>query len=381
MHPDTLFSVSDSISTSELWELLSVEERNKFLGTIKDPQSGPAKELLRSIELDIGNVLPWWDADESIPSISSKRYGKIPEMVRIPTPLLSRPVGPDSGPPLLYNICVVLYALTPLSVLFLSLVILIHRTAYAYITRHLGVSPLSAGPSRASGNDDDDDDSVASTARHLFRALAPFISDKRSRVLFTSMDAVVADMWPRLIESGKANRTSFVLFLRDASNLLVPRRIAEVEESPVKSGSELGSDQEEGEGEGEGEGVKREKLQSEFHKSDVDQRDGLLDNAARSTLLVLSDLINLFRSRRGSENQERETPASAKLIFYAGHIASMPAPILAGFSAEVSTRARALEAEGEIQVGLPHSENVVPVVPERSPSTKKGKERTLIEEL
>ena len=82
MHPDSLFSVSDSISTSELWELLSVEERNKFLGTIKDPQSGPAKELLRSVELDIGSVLPWWDADESIPSISSKRYGKIGTIAR-----------------------------------------------------------------------------------------------------------------------------------------------------------------------------------------------------------------------------------------------------------------------------------------------------------
>ncbi|KAH8116508.1 hypothetical protein DFH11DRAFT_1506044 [Phellopilus nigrolimitatus] len=270
----------DSISSTDLWSLLSPAERDSFLKAVRNPRSASAQELLQAVDVQSDVILPWWEAPEALTNeepvedaSKSKKYGKRPVVAQLPVSLLRRPQGPDAGPPLLYNICAVL-------------------TAYAYVTRHFGASPL------CSLRED------SASARQLMRALVPSLADRHSRVLFDSMDAVVTDLWPRLVGTEKAERASFVLFLRDAAQLLAPRRVAV-----------LDSD----------------------HDLDIET------SPHRNTLAALSDLIAFFQSQTSAKG----TPLTAKLQFYAAHIAALPAPLLAGFSAEVAARARHVEAEAE----------------------------------
>ncbi|EJD07314.1 uncharacterized protein FOMMEDRAFT_137674, partial [Fomitiporia mediterranea MF3/22] len=274
----------ESASASDIWNALTPEERKDFMNKFRDPTSTSAQEFLRSAGLEADIILPWWLApdvplDEDVRTSRTQKYGERPKMEIIPDALLSRTSGPHTGPPLLYNICAVFIA-------------------YAYVTRHLGISPLSALR----------DEDEKSSARQLMRELAPFLVDKRSTTLFVSMDDVVTDSWQRLVGSQKTGRTSFVVLLRDAARLLAPRRVTVVESSITRSSS------------------------------------GLEETPQRDALLALSDLITLFTIRGGVA---KETPASHKLRFYAALIASLPAQLLAAFSAEVSARARSVEVEGQ----------------------------------
>lgn len=142
------------------------------------------------------------------------------------------------------------------------------------------------------------------------RELVPHVTEKKSRTLFTCMDAVVLDLWPRLVDSGKTRRTTFHLFVRDAAALMRPKHVVAL---------------------GEGERV---------GNSDPSQLEMLPQS---TTLRALSDLVMLFST--GNDGKQKTTPASAKLVFYAAQVASVPTTILSAFSAEVQARARALEAE------------------------------------
>ncbi|KAL5537178.1 hypothetical protein ACEPAF_1001 [Sanghuangporus sanghuang] len=273
----------ESASASDIWNALTSEERATFLRKIQDPTSSSTRELLRNAGNELKIVLPWWEAPEAPPPDSSasiditKNYGSRPAMEEIPKTLLSRQAGPETGPLLLYNICAVFIA-------------------YAYVTRHLGISPLSQS------RDGDD----LSSARQLLRTLLPFLAEKRSTILFGSMDDLITDMWSRLVQTKKTDRTSFVLLLRDALLLLTPRRIAIVDTSDSGGAS------------------------SEQYPQ-------------QGALLALSDLIGLIKSR--SQSGTKDTPASHKLRFYAAHIATLPSQLLAAFSAEVGARARSIEIE------------------------------------
>ncbi|KAL5531392.1 hypothetical protein ACEPAG_4269 [Sanghuangporus baumii] len=273
----------ESASASDIWNALTPEERATFLRKIQDPSTSSVQDLLRNSGNELNIVLPWWEAPEVPPEASSapldntESYGSRPAMEEIPESLLSRQAGPETGPPLLYNICAVF-------------------VAYAYVTRHLGISPLSQ--SRDSDN--------LTSARQLLRALVPFLAEKRSTILFGSMDDLITDMWPRFVQTGKTDRTSFVLLLRDAARLLTPRRIA------IVNASDPGG----------------------ARSYEVPQEDALL---------VLSDLVGLFKSR--GQGAMKDTPASHKLRYYAAHIATLPSQLLASFSAEVGARARSIEIE------------------------------------
>ena len=165
---------------------------------------------------------------------------------------------------------------------------------YAFVTRHLGISPLS------SSRDEDE----LSTARQLLRTLVPFLVEKRSTALLASMDDLIAHLWPRLVDAKKADRESFVLLLRDATRLLTPRRIELIDTSETSP--------------------ERKR--------------------PRDSLLALSDLIRLFKSQ--NPGGTKDTPTSHKLKFYASHVALLPSQLLAAFAAEVGSRARSLEMEG-----------------------------------
>ena len=137
------------------------------------------------------------------------------------------------------------------------------------------------------------------------------------------MDAVVLDLWPRLVDSGKMDRSSFSLFVKDASKVLSPKRVTSIDESKLKSPSPLPP------------------------PSDTSAKLVLETLPQCDTLLALSDLIHLFRTVKNSTAKAADTPASAKLLFYAAQVATLPLPILPAFGAEVGARACTLEAEGK----------------------------------
>ena len=174
------------------------------------------------------------------------------------------------------------------------------------MTRFVCISPLST-------SDDGKLSEDSLTARQLLRELIPHVTDKVSRILFTSMDAVILDLWSRLVDSGKVDRKTFHLFVRDAATLIKPKHVVTLE------------------------GIQTE-------TKDVSVR---LETLPQNTALyALSDLVTLFATNK--DGKQKSTPAAAKLVFYAAQIASLPPPILTAFSSEVEARARALEAESTI---------------------------------
>lgn len=162
-----------------------------------------------------------------------------------------------------------------------------------------------------------------SHARQEIRELAPFITDRRARTLFRSMDEVVADVWPRLVSTDRIDRVAFVALLRDAARLLSPRRIAEMD--------------------------KVIEVPCSADKSVAPTRD-LRSHALRDAFHALSDLVSLFMQRDSSGAGSKDSPASAKLRFYISHLIALPSALMAGFSAEVAARARQIEEEGAAEV-------------------------------
>ncbi|THG99659.1 hypothetical protein EW145_g7224 [Phellinidium pouzarii] len=308
----------DAISPAELWEILTPAERTSFMSAVQDPQSESAQELLHSAGLQDEGALPWWEApeapedeDEDETEIGQtvhgntkkmKKHRRQPVLIQLPEALLQRPGGTDTGPLLLYNICAVLIA-------------------YAYTTRYLGKSPLTSKST--------DTDLDAASVRQTMRNLVPFISDRRARALLESMDAVVTDMWPRLVDSegeertgsgAKAGRETVVLVLRDAARLLMPRRVAVFDNDNTVGEAGAGNNH-------------NRNLETHPH---------------RNFLRALSDLVVLFRHQGVEGAETKETPTSAKLLFYAAHVASLPTALLVGFSAEVAARAQRIESETEV---------------------------------
>ncbi|KAJ7757080.1 hypothetical protein B0H16DRAFT_1721544 [Mycena metata] len=194
----------ESMPPENLWAILTPAEREKFLKVMEDPSSDLAMELLASEELEVEKQDPWWSAPvipmQDLPGPSTKRYGVPPNPIGIPSSLASpNPVGPS----LIYNICAVFIA-------------------YAYITRHLSLSPLSAAS-----------ESEAEAARALFSQLTPFLTSRTSKTLHPNLDSVITDLHSRL-PPDSATPQLFALLLRDAAALLRPSLV--VEEAEVDAG-------------------------------------------------------------------------------------------------------------------------------------------------
>ena len=193
----------ESASPSDIWKHLTPAERETFIRATRDPNSMLTMELLRSDALQRTIVYPWWDTPhlvsgetERSPSMtgSTAKYGRRPSMMSIPSTLLERPPGPDTGPPLLYNICIILcvfHCIESITDTNNS-----HSIAYAFVTRHFGVSPLSS-LSELSLRDE------YSAAVHLLRTLVPFMFDNKSRTIYTSTDDITTEIWAKLVDSGQ----------------------------------------------------------------------------------------------------------------------------------------------------------------------------------
>ncbi|KAI6119256.1 hypothetical protein EV401DRAFT_1861758 [Pisolithus croceorrhizus] len=273
----------DSASADELLERLTEEERNTFFKLLRDPASEPAQKLLASTDLDRELQAPWWDSPQ-LPSDGSDAaattYGLRPSLMEVPPGL--RRWNPES-PSLLYNVCSVFIA-------------------YAYVTRHLSMSPLSS-----SGNSWQD----KREARRLIARGVPFIADRQSKLLHVSLTNAVMDVWARLDPGSVEPRTMAVL-LGDVSRLVRPRKVV-VAEGPAG-------------------GIAQGHMPSSEHPR-------------ADALRVFSDMDALFDENCVENGQGRKNYVSMKIKFYAGHLLAAPSPLLDSLADEAFFRSKSMNDE------------------------------------
>ncbi|KAG6374853.1 hypothetical protein JVT61DRAFT_4238 [Boletus reticuloceps] len=265
-----------SASADNLLRVLTKKERDKFFVALKDPSSKLLRELLESAEFEKTRQLPWWDApsDGSQSSLSLRiPYGVKPDLIVIPTDLINQAYG---GVSLLYNICAVLLA-------------------YAYVTRHLAMSPLSL-----TTNDSQD----KCEARRIILQSVPFLVDRKSKTLHMSLTEVVTSFWSRLDPGSIGNETMFVL-LEDVVKLVRPRRITVAEHSSGEREPTMTS---------------------------------AADHPLVTSIMVMSDIISLFSNHVDSSAfaVRRSDHIVMKLTFYAAHVLSTPSSRLHALADEAS---------------------------------------------
>ncbi|KAL1696759.1 hypothetical protein GGG16DRAFT_42906 [Schizophyllum commune] len=287
----------DSIPPDELWELLTPEQRAKFLEAVNNPESELARSLLASEQVAIR--LPWWEVDVSsgarnastndVETTASHEGGTSnrPSPMRIPTRMIKPlPVGQVS---LVYN--------------FVAICI-----AYAYIVRHLALSRLGD----AAGEE-------AAEAGRILRSLVPFLVDKRSRTVFSGLEEAVTDVWSRMEERTRS-APLFAALLKDTATLLKPSLVV----SPCSS--------EEGD---------------PFAAGDTTDSSAL---PQATPILVLSDLLIFSEGAAKSTPSPSSAPSTTighKLLFYAAHLASTPTQVLGFVAGEALARASAFEREAQ----------------------------------
>lgn len=273
----------ESASADELLDRLTKEERDTFFKLLRDPASELAQNLLSSVELDRELQAPWWDSPQ-LPNddldTAATRYGHQPPLMEVPPGL--RRWNPES-PSLLYNICAVF-------------------TGYAYVTRHLSISPLTS-----SSNSWQD----KREARRLIARAVPFIADRQSKLLHVTLTGAVMDVWARLDPGSIEPRTMAVL-LGDVSRLVRPRKVV-VAEDPVGGVAQTHS------------------LPSEHPRADA--------------LRVFSDINALFDEDSTENGQRKKNHLSMKITFYAGHLLAVPSFFLDALADEVFLRSKSMNEE------------------------------------
>ncbi|KAH7907895.1 hypothetical protein BJ138DRAFT_1069686 [Hygrophoropsis aurantiaca] len=389
-----------------LLSLLNPQQREKFFGALKDPESELAQQLLASastgvgaeledidagsgdelgtdelrsvsagvdtnasvnasneIEVEMNGWEAWWEASSSIPidtdsgelglstSTSadthsrsligsnapsgerrSRRYGSRPKLMQ------NVPMLPSDKSSLIYNICAVLIA-------------------YAYTTRHLVVSPLAGADERLrnyhpasnpayhspfpvsdyrspsfeqSGNSNElrSTSSTEVKARQLITQLVPFITDRRSTLVYTSIEEVITGVWSRCAP-GSIDAKLMSQLLRDVATILEPPRVTILE--PHSSTTVIPQ-----------------------------------DYASPSTsMLAISDIAHLFEASPHSARftpppqpsaptptpvKPRSHPTVLKLAFYAAHLRALPVSFMRALATEVRVRGDVIESEAEKSV-------------------------------
>ncbi|KAI6035863.1 hypothetical protein EDC04DRAFT_3032527, partial [Pisolithus marmoratus] len=294
----------DSASADELLERLTNKERDTFFKLLRDPASALAQKLLSSTDLDKELQAPWWDSPQ-VPiddlDTTTTRYGHRPPLMEVP-PGLKR-WNPES-PSLLYNICSVFIA-------------------YAYVTRHLSMSPLCSP-----GNSWQD----RREARRLIARAVPFITDRQSKLLHVSLTDVITDAWARLGAGNIDSRTMAVL-LGDVSQLVRPRKVVVAEDAV-------------------GEVAPACALPSEHPRADA--------------LRVFSDMDALFNEDSTETGERKKNYLSMKITFYAGHLLATPSLLLDALADETSLRSKSMNDERK----LVNKDTAIPLTggAERAPS-------------
>ncbi|KAF8485411.1 hypothetical protein JB92DRAFT_1565803 [Gautieria morchelliformis] len=191
----------DEADPNVILSMLSPPQRESFLKIIRDPSNELAQQLLSSPELQQDRRRPWWESsmlegDET--PVDSDVFGVPPKMMSIPQALTAPKEASESNSHLMYNIVALCLA-------------------YAYVTRRLSWSPLSALKTT---------DSDHTVARDLLSQIAPFLTDRKSTLLFKSVDSVVTYVWSMLEAfSDTPSSESFCVLLSDATTLLRPQPV------------------------------------------------------------------------------------------------------------------------------------------------------------
>ncbi|OBZ66906.1 hypothetical protein A0H81_13111 [Grifola frondosa] len=311
----------ESASYDEMWAALTPLERDKFLRALSDPSSELAQELLASEDLEKGRIEPWWEAPSELPqdqvsdsqNISlqlriRRRYGTKPAIMSIPTSMVQAASASIlARPPLLYN----------LSALCI---------AYAYVSRYFAVSPLASLPAG--------EPEIVEACRILSN-LVPFLVDRKSNIVHSSLSSVITDLWSRF-QPGQMTSTFFSALLRDAATLLKPSSVTLV--SPSTPSVTLSTSDVEGQSE---------------HCPDLE------NHSSANTLRVLTDLSSLFQqsSRSGPAPFQLSPPSQSskprpnhiahKLTFYAAQVVGTPSPLLRALADEVAVRAEKMKFESQ----------------------------------
>ncbi len=203
-----------------------------------------------------------------------------------------------------------------------------HSIAYAYTIRHFAIPSLSALSAK---------DPERLEVKRSLSQLVPFLVDRKSTIVHTSLSGVVTDLWSRfppvrppppaprshlvtdqnrLRLQGHMDAKFFSLLLQDTAHLLRPTKLAVVASN--------------------------------------DPAPNLEDHRSANTLRVFSDLAALFgepASSTPAQGAHSTTKGSKtnhvvhKLMFYAAYVVGTPAPMLRVLADEATMRAKTLENE------------------------------------
>ncbi|KXN87517.1 Zinc finger HIT domain-containing protein 2 [Leucoagaricus sp. SymC.cos] len=294
----------DSLTSEEMWEMLTSEERTKFMRGLEDPTSELAQRLLGSAQLDVEIEQPWWTDDiESVDFESrtqggnERRKAKLrPRPIRISRSMI-KPV--PQGHPLVYN----------MTAICIQHRIQLHSTPSRQLSTLAPMSPDSR------------------EARRLMDLLVPFLSDRRSTILLSNVEAATTDVYSRF-EMGQVNSELLAVLLEDTATLMKPLRIVSVSSVPSQSAES--------------------------------EDPAYVDLSAHPLLvpiLVISDLDGFFQHGRYETGTFAIKPKSIKfhpyqhiirkLEFYVAHILSMPYGIMEAVSQEVLRWSQKVRAEGQ----------------------------------
>lgn len=155
---------------------------------MNDPSGINAQQLLEEHDIAAASFSPWWattnDHDDPPP----------PPTNIFPIPIPPHPTGSDPSK-FCFNLFAIWFVMSWRSGLHIDIPNarhIIFSLGYAFTTRHLVTSPL-ATLTQTSATEDD-----ASAARHDIAQTVPFLIDRKSTIMFESVDQVITEVWSRL---------------------------------------------------------------------------------------------------------------------------------------------------------------------------------------
>jgi len=216
-----------------------------------------------------------------------------------------------SSATLLYNTCAILIS-------------------YTYITRHLSISPISSLSPHS------DRPGEFEEARRSVSRLVPFLLDRKSNVIFPTLSAAITDLWSRF-EPGSMTSSFLALLLRDASHLLRPSAVVEVPSASSGDPPSIALENDSS--------PSLQLLPPHF----------LTSHASSGTILALSDVTSLFRSRSKTTLTDgapgrASNHVTHKLAFYAARVMTTPSVALNAVADELLQKAKSVEHEGLEQI-------------------------------
>ncbi|GAV98705.1 zinc finger hit domain-containing protein 2-like [Lentinula edodes] len=281
-------------------------EQDELVGEDEDNSEGEDNFERRFSAIDIASASP--DALWNFSSARNYRTNlhKNRELIDIPTTMV-KPL--PIGPPLIYNLCAVCIA-------------------YAFVTRRLATSPLSTLSYTIHSQDSEE-------VKHLLAQLVPFVMDRKSKVLHTSLSTAIDDVWSRFDKSAISSST-FTVLMRDTATLVRPLPIGIISSPDPSSYSTSAS--------------------SNSRTTVVD----LTSHPNRPLVYVLSDLHRLFANQNPNQ-KSNYTHVAHKLLFYAAHALSTPPLVLRSLADDLAFRAKEAEKAPviipeQVNAGLSHAD-------------------------